>query len=186
MARLIVYHEDDFPPDLECQAVSFVRVVWPFVFSGGSRWERHLWRGSWNAVHFCIVENGVLISYAAVIETRVDHRGEGYRTCGLSSVFTYPPFRGEGHGRQVVDAATRHIRSGGADIAILWCERSLHNFYKEHGWVAVEGAPALIGAKDNPTIYDDPDHPMMLFVSEKGEAGRWAFESEPWYVGHTW
>ncbi len=66
-----------------------------------------MWRG-WNPAHFVVEQEEVLISYATVIETTLDHAGETYKTLGLSSVFTYPPFRGEGHARGVVDPGKAH------------------------------------------------------------------------------
>ena len=189
MAQLRVYRDNDIPPDIECQAVSFVRVQWSFAFSGENQLNRHMWRG-WNPTHFVVEQKGVLISYATVIETTLDHAGETYETLGLSSVFTYPSFRGEGHGRRVVDAATHYSRERHADIAVLWCEPALERFYKRSGWAATRGSETLVGSREDPMVEDDPDHPstrMMLFVSEKGKAARAAFERQPLFVGeHTW
>lgn len=188
MAQLLVYSENDFPPEIECQAVSFVRVQWSFVFSGEDRLNQHMWRG-WNPAHFVIEEAGVLISYATVIETTVEHAGEAYRTMGVSSVFTYPSFRREGYGRRVVEELTSYIQDSEADIAILWCEPELENFYSKCGWVATR-SNTLVGTKENPRVADDPDYPntrMMLFVSARGKAAHAAFEAEPLFVGaHTW
>ena len=189
MPQLHIYRENDIPPDIECQAVSFLRVHWPWTFSGENRLNRHMWRG-WNPAPFVVEQERVLISYAVVIETTLDHAGETYETLGLSSVFTYPPFRGEGHGRRVVDAATRCIRESEADVAVLWCEPGLEGFYGESGWVATRESETLIGTRKEPRLKDEPDHPstrMMFFLSEKGKAGRTAFGRQPLFVGkHTW
>ncbi len=188
MAQTLVFREHDFPPDLECQVVSFVRVQWPSVFTPETRLDRHMWRG-WNATHVVVEEAGVVISYAAVIETAVRQAGETYRALGVSSVFTYPSFRGEGHGRRVVDAATDHARASDIDVAVLWCELGLEGFYGKSGWAATR-SPTLVGTPENQRVEDDSDNPvtrMMVFVSEKGRAARPSLEREPLFVGaHTW
>jgi GNAT superfamily N-acetyltransferase len=189
VSDVAIYREGDFPPELECQAVSFVRIAWPFAFAGEDRYETHLWPG-WNTAHVVVAERGVLISYAAVIETTVECAGERYRTLGLSSVFTYPQFRREGYGGRVLEAATRYIGASGADVAMLWCDRALERFYARRGWSATRGSATLVGDRDAPTREDHGGHlvtRMMLFVSDRGRAARSAFESEPVYVGlYTW
>jgi GNAT superfamily N-acetyltransferase len=188
MTQLHIYLGNNIPPDIECQVVSFLRVHWPWTFRRKPAEPSHV-----AGVESCSLRRragGVLISYATVIETTLDHAGETYKTLGLSSVLTYPPFRGEGHGRGVVDAATRYIRESDADIAILWCEPGLEGFYGESGWVATRESETLIGTRKERRLKDDPDRPstrMMLFLSDKGKAGRPAFERQPLFVGkHTW
>jgi hypothetical protein len=34
MTQLHIYLGNDIPPDIECQVVSFLRVHWPWTFSG--------------------------------------------------------------------------------------------------------------------------------------------------------
>jgi hypothetical protein len=103
MTQLHIYLGNDIPPDIECQVVSFLRVHWLWTFSGENRLNRNMWRG-WNPAHFVIEQEEVLISYATVIETTLDHAGETYKTLGLSSVFTTllsrggPRTRGGGRG----------------------------------------------------------------------------------------
>jgi predicted acetyltransferase len=53
---------------------------------------------------------------------------------GLSNVFTFPPYRNEGHASQLVTAAGQQIDNSGADLAILFCESALEPFYSAHGW----------------------------------------------------
>ena len=40
-----------------------------------------------------------------MIRTRLDHAGQTYDVAGLGNVFTFPPYRREGFGSRVVDAA---------------------------------------------------------------------------------
>lgn len=161
-----------------------MRVEWPFIFSGDARLSTDIYGADLRPVHVVVAEGEVLISYATVIRTDLDHAGQTWRTCGLGNVLAYPPFRGEGHGRRVVDAATGYIGGGDVDVAALFCDPSLAGFYAKSGWAALEGATTLVGSKADPESYGALR--MMLFVSAKGRAGRPLFKGHPWSVGDPW
>lgn len=181
MPELRTYEHHEFPPDLSWQAVSFVRVEWPYVDGG---MVREMYGAALRPVHFALVEDGLLLSYAAVIRLRLPHAGEEYEARGLGSVFTYPASRGKGYGGKVVRAATDHIRASGADVAALFTGPELERFYGASGWEAQPGAVTRTGDRDKPEELDASR--MMLFLSDKGEAGRAAFGAEPLYVEHGW
>lgn len=185
MPEVLCYRHHEFPAHLNWQALSFMRLEWPFIFTGKDRLRKETYDAASSPVHFAVCEEGVLISYAALIRTRLKHAGEAYRAYGLGNVFTFPSFRGEGHGGRVVRAATEHFRgSGEADVAALFCEPGLRTFYSRAGWEPMEGATTLTGAEHSPQVCEGLR--MMLFLSEKGRAGREAFESVPLYVEHVW
>lgn len=184
MPQLRTFRDADLPPPLKWQALSFMRVEWPFIFSGDSRLSTDIYGADLRPVHFVVAEGEVLVSYATVIRMDLDHAGPTWRVYGLGNVLTYPSFRGEGHGRRVVDAATQYIGDSDADVAALFCDPGLAGLYAKSGWTAMEGATTLVGSKADPTPYGALR--MMLFVSAKGRAGRPLFEGHPWYVGDPW
>ena len=184
MPQLRTYDHDEFPVALKWQALSFMRVEWPFIFAGDLRFATDIYWPELAPTHFAVTHSDLLLSYAAVIRTRLDHAGQTYGVAGLGNVFTFPPYRREGFGSQVVVAATRHIEAGNADVAALFCAADHAGFYERRGWVALSGATTLVGPKADPSPYDVLR--MMLFVSDRGKAGRLAFESQPWYVGDPW
>jgi hypothetical protein len=59
---------------------------------------------------FAAYEGDSLISYAATIRLELDHAGERYEAGGLGNMFTFPPYRREGFGRQVLDLATGNLK----------------------------------------------------------------------------
>ncbi len=185
MPEVLRYRHHEFPPHLNWQALSFMRVEWPFIFTGKDRLRKDTYDAAASPVHFAVCEGEVLISYAALIRTRLEHAGVTYKAYGLDNVFTFPSFRGEGHASRVVSAATEHaLKSGEADVAALFCEPGLREFYLGTGWEPMEGAPTLTGAKNLPQVCEALR--MMLFISETGEAGREAFGGMPLYVEHLW
>jgi GNAT superfamily N-acetyltransferase len=186
MAQTHIYTDATFPPDLEWQAVSYIRIQWPFVFDGTNRLGRRIRTGHdpvhETIAHVVIEEQGVLISYATIIGTRMLHRHETYQAYGLSSVFTYPTFRGEGWGTQLVRTATHHIRTReDADIGVLFCQPTLIPFYVPWGWHWIAEVPTLVGPPEAPTQHGAQR--MMQFISPKGQAGQEAFATVPLYIG---
>jgi predicted acetyltransferase len=187
VAELSIYTEADFPPELEWQALSFVRIEWASTFTKEERLTKHLWSGQ-NPTHLVIAEAGVLISYAAVTRTVTEHAGSTYTTCGLSSVLTYPSFRREGYGRQVVETATQVMEQSGAELALLWCEPHLIPFYRQSGWLLMEHLMVLVGSKEHPHPYTEPQLVVMMrFLSDKGRMAQQTLQEQPIYVGeHSW
>ena len=163
--------QGELPAHLNWQAVSFIRVAWPWVDKGSLRepYDRTL-----RPTYFALVSGDVLISHAAAIEVEIEHAGERYRMGGLGNVFTFPAFRERGYGRRVVDAATRHILASHADVAALFCGPRRVAFYERSGWRPVPSAPGSADAR------------MMLFVSERGRGAQPAFDAEPFQVADEW
>ena len=180
----VMYDEPSLPANIRWQAIDFVRIQWPGIFSGPNRLHPNLFPESARPLHFVVSEDDVLISYATVLSMQLDHAGSDFKVYGLANVLTYPSLRREGHGSRVVASATRYIEASDADVAALFCAPHRVPFYARQGWQAMEGATTLVGPPDNPT----PHGPlrMMLFVSATGKEARELFQSTPWYIGDPW
>lgn len=181
MIQQLIYSDDDLPSDLKCQILSFIRIEWSDGFSGQNQWRDWITKKEQHPVHTVLVENNILISYTGIVWKYLDHAGETFKTFGLSGVFTYPAFRGQGYGSRIVRSATEYIWRGDGDIAILFCGQRRRNFYSRQGWVAIDNATTLVGSQDNPKI--ESSLRMMLFISEKGKRAQSEFENQPLYFG---
>jgi GNAT superfamily N-acetyltransferase len=183
--ELRFYSSENLPPDLKWQILSFLRVTWPDGFVGENRLRDWISPPEDHPSHAVLVENGLLISHTEVVWRYLDHAGETYKAYGLSGVFTYPSLRRQGYGRQVVDAGTEIIRASDADIGIFHCAPNLGAFYAASGWIPMAGVTSWVGPKSVPVVSDELM--MMLFLSDRGQRGRPAFEREPLYFGeYTW
>ncbi len=183
MVELLFYPNDELPSDLNWQILSFLRITWPDGFVGENRLRDWISKEYDHPSHFVLVEQGVLISHIEVVWKYLEHAGETYKAYGLSGVFTYPSLRGQGYGRQIVDAGTNYIKESDADIGMFHCDPGLEPFYSRSGWIPMRNSTTLIGPKDSPIVSDELM--MMLFLSEKGKRGRSTFESEPVYFEDT-
>jgi len=187
VAELLTYTSADLPESLKWQAVSFLRMQYPDGFVNENRLRNWITREADHPIHIAIVEEGILISHTNVVWKHLDHAGVTYKAYGLTGVFTYPSFWGQGYGSKVVAAGTDYILRSDADIAMLYCEGSLMNFYARQGWISMDKSVSFIEEKNRPVRVDD-EILMMLFISPKGQRSRAAFEDQPIYFGsdYTW
>lgn len=187
MAELLTFTSAEFPENLKWQAVSFLRVQWPDGFTGENRLRDWVTREDDHPIHIVLVEKDILISHTNVVWKYLDHDGEIYKAYGLTGVFTFPSFRGQGYASQVIAAGTAYIQKSDADIAMLYCDESLGNLYANQGWLPMELSTTYIGTKEQPELVDD-EILMMLFLSPKGQVGRNAFETRPIHFStdYTW
>lgn len=179
--QLLTFPADQFPDALRWQAVSFIRTEWSQL-DGGRLCDTY--PAQRRPCHVALVEQELLLSYAAFFRLDVDHAGQRWRLDCLGNVFTFPGARGSGRGRQVVEVATTRIRTGDADVAALLCEPRLLPFYARSGWSEVAAGVTIVGEDAAPFPIDGPT--MMLFVSPAGRAARDLFEHEPLAVPFSW
>ena len=182
---LSVYRSYDLPPLVKCQIHSFMRIEWTAGYTGERQFRDEVWPEGevQNTVHFVLEERDFVISQAGVVWKRIEHDGETYETGGLTGVLTFPDFRRQGYGTQVVEAATRYIVDKGVDIGLTTSH--LRSFYTRAGWIPMEMTNILHGDPASPTEVDELV--LMLFLSEKGKQGRRTFEDRPIYVGaNSW
>jgi GNAT superfamily N-acetyltransferase len=187
VAELLTFTSAEFPESLKWQALSFLRVQWPGGFTRENRLRDWITREDDHPIHIVLVEQNILISHTNVVWKYLNHDGVNYKAYGLTSVFTYPSFRGQGHGSQVIAAGTAYIQKRDADIAMLYCDESLRNLYAKQGWNHIEMSTTYIGNREQPELVDD-EILMMLFLSSKGQHGRAAFETRPIHFSadYTW
>jgi GNAT superfamily N-acetyltransferase len=184
MPDLRLIPSTELPRELKCQILSFIRVEWWWIFRDHDRFWDYTHKST-HPVNVVITERGQVISHAEVNWRLVEHAGASYKVYGVSAVFTFPAFRQEGYGTQVIRAATDFIRGSDADVAMLFCLPQLVPFYEHVGWEAPPNAQILYGDQDYP--HEEEIATCMLFVSERGQAAREAFSTRPVYVGgHTW
>ncbi len=175
---------DQLPLEISLQVTSFIRIVW----AGDQRGDDRFWQMTdpeGIVEHFYIAERGVLVSHATVSRLTITHLGQSYDVRTVGGVFTYPAFRHEGHGTQLVAALSDSIRASDTDAGMLFTGLDLHPFYQSNGWLTVNREGVYYGDPEQPKQSDA--HLMILPVSEKSITHRDDFERDSLYVGDsTW
>jgi hypothetical protein len=131
-----LYSDNTIPQSLTWQALSFLRCEWPFLFTGASRLRTRPVGGPGTT---CVVQadGEVLLSYAEVLRLTAVRAGQPARVLGLSNVFTFPPYRREGHASAIMGTVADIVNDSDAELAILFCEEELASFYGARGWQVV-------------------------------------------------
>jgi hypothetical protein len=177
------YPQSDFPPIFKWQALAFMRVEWPFVFTGDRQFVTETFPRELDPVHFVAAQSDLLISYASVFRLDLKHAGKAYKGFGFGNMLTFPSFRAQGYGTRVLSLATDFIKHSDVDISILFCESKRESFYMRHGW-EVTLSSTRIGVPEHYKNHDLTR--MMLFVSENGRRSRMDFEEQPVYIDEPW
>jgi hypothetical protein len=128
-----VYSGGTLPQSFTWQALSFLRCEWPFLFTGADRLRAQPFGGV-STTYVLRADGDVMLSYAEILRVMAARAGDPVRVLGVSNVFTFPPYRREGHAAAIMRAVGEHINDGDAELGILFCEKKLAPFYAARGW----------------------------------------------------
>ena len=95
------------------------------------------WAHTIGGLHFVLDLDGQIVTHASVVERELHIDGQPLRTGYVEAVATAPAHEGVGHGSQVMEAVTAHIRAR-YELGGLGTGR--HHFYERLGWLHVAGA----------------------------------------------
>jgi RimJ/RimL family protein N-acetyltransferase len=109
MTSVQTYLHHQFPEIYKWQVLSFMKVEWPFIFFGDDQFSEDTYPPELDPVHFVIAKGNAVISHAELIKIDLRHAGIDYLAYGFGNVFTFPPYRGQGYGQEVVAAGTTYI-----------------------------------------------------------------------------
>lgn len=142
---------------------------------------------SLHPMYAAVCKGEILLAFAGVIQKSLTFADEEWICGGVCSVFSFPAFRKQGYGRQVVEAVTTHMRRTAIiDFGLLWTNPRNQSFYMQSGWEAMPQMTTLMGDESKPEIYED-EVPMMVFCSHRAKAARALFEQGRLYIGPwTW
>ena len=132
------YVRPDLPRLIEQQVLDFGRLIWSDGFMPEDRFRDRMHEVPDDTTHFVRSVGSLLVSHVQVIPIQLDGRDGPLVIGGISSVLTYPPFRGEGHGSALLRRAAEHIDAKGLQVGMLFCDRDTIPFYTRLGWHALE------------------------------------------------
>jgi GNAT superfamily N-acetyltransferase len=183
MPTLTIYEQKDFPSVYNWQAIAFMRCEWASIFQGDILYLSAPYPPEFEPVHFVMAEGDSLLSYATLMKRDISHANQDYTIYGFGNMFTFAPYRKQGYGRKILHAATEYTRKSKVDVAILFCDKTLENYYAAEGWQSTP-SPTYLGYPKEQSLYEPLR--MMLFVSEKGKSALADFENSPLWVDYPW
>src|ERR1051325_2434271 len=102
MPTLTIYPQHDFPTLYKSQALAFMRCEWSSIFQGDNLYMSETYPPEPGTTHFVIAEGEILLSYAALLRCNLSHASHDYDVFGFGNMFTFPPFRKQGHGSRIL------------------------------------------------------------------------------------
>jgi predicted acetyltransferase len=152
-----VYRRPDLPRLIEQQVLDFGRIVWADGFRAEDRFRDRLHEVPDDTTHFVRAAGSLLVSHVQVIPIDVEGRHERLVVGGVSSVMTYPNFRGEGHAGALLRRAAEHIASTRMDVGMLFCDQTNVPFYERLGWETLDAGRVVVAGHA-----DSEDRAMVL------------------------
>ena len=145
-----IYASEALPPLVKAQVLSFMRIEWADGYRGNQQWRDEVWPEGQakNTSHVVLEERGLVMSHAGIVWKTIHHIGEEFSVGGMTGVFTFPNFKGQGHGIRAVRAASELIRRSGADLGLT--SSSVPAFYERAGWQTMPGTRVMYGNPAHP------------------------------------
>ena len=150
------YLRSDLPRLIEQQVLDFGRIVWSDGFISEDRFRDRMHEVPDGTKHLVRSAGSLLVSHVQVIPIELDGRDRPLVIGGVSSVLTYPPFRGEGHASALMRLAADHIQTAGLHIGMLFCDKETIPFYEQLGWHTLEHGRVR--------VREDPDGEDVVMV----------------------
>jgi len=132
------YLRPDLPRLIEQQVLDFGRVAWSDGSLTEDRFRDRMHEVPEETTHFVRSAGSLLVSHVQVIPIALDGRDGQLLIGGVSSVMTYPAFRGEGHASALLQRSAEHIEATGMSLGMLFCDHDTIPFYGRLGWHALE------------------------------------------------
>jgi predicted acetyltransferase len=150
------FQRGELPRLIEQQVLDFGRIIWFDGDTGEDRFRDRMYEVPEDTTHFVRTAGSLLVSHVQVIPIELDGRERRLPIGGVSSVMTYPQFRGEGHSSALLRQAAEHIRVRGMALGMLFCDEHNVGFYERLGWHALEHGRV--------TVREDPDSEDRVMV----------------------
>jgi GNAT superfamily N-acetyltransferase len=150
------YRRGELPRLLEQQVLDFGRIVWFDDDTGEDRFRERMHEVPDDTTHFLRAAGSVLVSHVQVIPIELDGRDRRLLIGGVSSVMTYPGFRGEGHSSALLRRAADHIGAASMELGMLFCDEHNVAFYERLGWHPLE--------RGRVSVHEHPDSEDRVMV----------------------
>jgi aminoglycoside 2'-N-acetyltransferase I len=148
MADLQVVHT----ADLQAGARSAIRELMDSAFGAVSD---DVFDNVLGGMHALVIENGVLVGHASVVQRRLLYQGRALRTGYIEGVAVRAGQQRRGHGGAMMDALERIVR-GGYELGALGASPDGARLYTSRGWRLWQGSSWAL-TPDGPRRTADKD-----------------------------
>lgn len=142
--------------DLDAGMAEQLRALLEAAFDGD--FDDDDWRHALGGVHVLAIDDGVILSHAAVVPRVIEADGRSYDAGYVEAVATQPDRQREGIATAVMETAGDVIRHE-YEIGVL--ATGDHGFYEQLDWLRWQG-PSYVRTADGERRTEDDDDAVMV------------------------
>ena len=176
-ARLV--HTSDLDAETRQNAQQMVTEA----FAEWSEFTDSDWEHALGGMHALIVNRGVLIAHAAVVQRRLLYEGTALRCGYVEGVAVHEDWRGQGLAHAVMDAIEQVIR-GAYEIGALSSSPIGEKIYRPRGWLHWQG-PTSVLDPGGPTRTPEDDGSIFVLPVDIEVDVKAALTCD-WRAGDVW
>jgi len=112
-----------------------LRLLWQLAFGDSEAYMDNFFNGYYRPERLVVLEDGDILSMAAVFDTELVSGPQSYRTGYLYAVATHPDARGKGLAGALLGYADKYLRTQGYQaVTTVPAQPSLHDFFAANGF----------------------------------------------------
>jgi GNAT superfamily N-acetyltransferase len=128
--------ENQISPTLDKAIRAFLCTCFPNDVTEFQR-TRH-WHGSAPAYSILLTVAGSIQGHIGIVIRTIRSGGRPVAVAGVQNLCIHPQMRGSGLAATILTAAMAEARRRGLGFGLLFCDRSLEQFYKTRGWSTLD------------------------------------------------
>jgi len=149
---MLIPHKDVNRQQIE-EIIEIKSKAWPYSFNSQLEWINTNLKGA--DLHVLLLLRGSIIAYLNLIEIEIKIDGISQKCYGLGNVCASE--KGKGWGKEIMTQTNSFLKLKNK-IGLLFCKKSLVNFYKLNNWELVEKNKLLL-------LFDNESIETMIFNS---------------------
>jgi len=132
MFELKVYTHISITQSVLNEIVTIKSVAWPFSYEDHLSWIRNNLKEKDS--HVVLYQNGIPVAYLNLISIIFDLNKESFESFGVGNVCSLK--YGNGWGAELMKQTNNYLIKN-HKIGLLFCNKSLIEFYKNYGWILI-------------------------------------------------
>lgn len=149
---ILIPHKDVNRQQIE-EIIEIKSKAWPYSFNSQLEWITTNLKDS--DIHVLLLLKGSVVAYLNLVEIEIKIDGTSQKCYGLGNVCASE--KGKGWGKEIMTQTNSFIKLRNK-IGLLFCKKSLINFYKLNNWELVEKRKLLL-------LFDNESIETMIFNS---------------------
>jgi aminoglycoside 2'-N-acetyltransferase I len=143
------------------------------------------WDHALGGLHFVVVEQGLPVAHAAVVQRRFHHDNRSWRGGYVEALAVHPACRGQGYAAAVLTACERVVDRA-YDLGALSATEQGRGLYLSRGWLPWQGPTAVLSPSGRTRTVEEDGSVFVRVVPEGAELHLTGELACDWREGDVW